>query len=74
MNSEFSDFVKNMRKAAGMSTKDLAVALGCSKSTVCNYESGHRTPKVTEDFEIRLRDIIKTEIKRKRALEYEGTY
>jgi ribosome-binding protein aMBF1 (putative translation factor) len=70
--NEFSDFVKYMRKAAGLSTKQLAKRIGCSKSTICNYESNTRIPKDTTEFEFRLRAIVKEEIKRKREEEYEG--
>lgn len=73
MMNEFSDFVKYMRRAAGLSTKQLANKLGYSKSTICNYESGYKIPKDTTEFEFRLREIVKEEIKRKREEDYEGT-
>ena len=73
MNEEFSEFVRFMRLAAELSTKQLADALGCSKSTVCNYESGHKIPRDTIEFEFRLRAIVKEEIKRKREEDYERT-
>lgn len=73
MNEEFSQFVRYMRVSAGLSTKQLADKLGYSKSTICNYESGHKIPKETSLFELHLREVVKSEIKRKRAQGYEET-
>lgn len=74
MENEFSEFVRNMRAAAGLSSKKLAEQLGCSRGTICKYESGACLPKEPEDFEKRLREVVKREIKRKRELEYAEAY
>ena len=73
MENEFSEFVKNMRSAAGLTTRELALRLGCSRSTICKYEGGVFLPKEPEEFEKRLREIVKQEIKRRRE-EYAEAY
>lgn len=74
MENEFSDFVKNMRKAAGLTVKQLACRMGCSQATISNYERGIKVPKETAEFENLLRSVIKEEIKRRRELEYAEAY
>lgn len=74
MENEFSEFVRNMRKASGMSTKKLALRMGCSQATISNYENGVKVPKETALFEIQLREVVKEEIRRRRELEYAEAY
>lgn len=74
MENEFSEFVRNMRAAAGMSTKALALCMGCSQATISNYERGIKVPKDTAEFERLLRSVIKEEIKKRRELEYAEAY
>lgn len=64
--NEFSEFVRNMRAASGLSTKELALRIGVSKSTIGNYENGHKIPEDTSEFERRLRIVVKREVKKRR--------
>lgn len=74
MENEFSEFVRNMRKASGMSAKALAFRMGCSTATISNYENGLKVPKDTALFEQTLRQVVKEEIRRRRELEYAEAY
>lgn len=65
--NEFSEFVQRMRAASGLSTKELAKRIGVSKSTVSNYENGHKIPEDTAEFERRLRIVVKAEVKKRRV-------
>jgi predicted transcriptional regulator len=65
-NSDFAEFVMNMRKASGLSCGALARALGCSRSRINQYENGIGIPKDTSEFEDKLRVVVKSEIKRRR--------
>ena len=37
--------IKEARKQAGMTLKELAAAVGVSDVAICRYESGKRTPR-----------------------------
>ena len=37
--------IKTMRLKLGLNQKELALALGCSKGTIENYEQGKRNPQ-----------------------------
>ena len=37
--------LKEARKAAGMTIKELALAVGVTDAAICRYEKGIRTPK-----------------------------
>lgn len=53
-----------LRKAAGLTQKELAEALGLSQSTIAMYETGERKPlyenhkKIAEFFGLNLGDIF----------------
>jgi DNA-binding transcriptional regulator YiaG len=64
--NEFSDFIRFNRKTLAMSTEEFAKLIGCSKATISNYECGHKVPKDTEPFELRVRYVVKQELKKRR--------
>lgn len=43
--------IKTLRKAKGLTQKELGSLVGCSESTICMYESGRRSP----DYETLMR-------------------
>jgi predicted transcriptional regulator len=64
---EFQEFVRNMRKASGLSCGALAKAMGCSRSRLNQYENGvGYLPRNMGEFESKLRSVVKTEIQNRR--------
>jgi DNA-binding transcriptional regulator YiaG len=63
---EFSEFVKNMRTAAGLTAEEFASLLNCSKTSIFRYENGINCPKDYAGFVGRVREITKTAIREKR--------
>ena len=50
--------IKDARKAAGLTQKQLAEKLGVSAAMVAQYENGHRLPKVQTQKKIAYPDNI----------------
>ena len=57
----FGEKLKNLREAKGLSQEELAKALGVSRRTVSNYESGHRYPRYRSIYE-KLAALLDTDI------------
>lgn len=67
MKLNWGEFVKNMRSAAGLSKVKFADKLGISPNSIKQYEKGLAFPRHAEELELRIRDVVKQEIQRKRS-------
>lgn len=71
MNSEkFGEIISECRKDKKMSRKELAESIGCSVTTIWQWEHGEKTPK----FEnvVALEKILETEILTNKFMETAG--
>lgn len=66
MKENWGEFVKNMRTAAGLSKAKFAELLEVSPNSIKQYEKGQAFPRHPEDLELRIRQVVKMEIQRKR--------
>jgi transcriptional regulator with XRE-family HTH domain len=45
---KFAENIRSLRKSKNMTLEELGEVLGKRKSTLSNWENGHRTPKLSE--------------------------
>ena len=64
---DFSEFVRNMRKTAGLTQKELATRLGVDQSTIGAYESGRSMSVDAYLFIEKVRAVVKEELKKRRG-------
>lgn len=69
MKVAWGEFVKNYRMAAGLSKTKFAEKLGVSPNSIKQYEKAQAFPRHAEDLELKIRELVKQEIKRKRLEE-----
>lgn len=75
--SVFTEKLKNLRKAAGLTQVELAKKLGIAQSTLASYERGLREPdfemlkQISSFFEISISDLLDIDIKNQPAPESE---
>jgi transcriptional regulator with XRE-family HTH domain len=67
MKVHWGEFVKNMRMAAGLSKAKFAEKLGVSPNSIKQYEKAQAFPRHAEDLELKIREVVKLEIQRKRS-------
>lgn len=63
---EYGEFIRSMRKAAGITQYELADRLYITPASLSQYERGLVTPRDQKTFEKRLREVVKAEIREKR--------
>lgn len=67
MKENWGEFVKNMRIAAGLTKTKFAELLAVSPNSIKQYEKGQAFPRHPEELELRIREIVKMEIQKKRC-------
>ncbi len=53
MSEKFYEYLKRVRRSAGMTQEQAAAILGMSRSAYLDLESGRRQPRPSEEFGIR---------------------
>jgi len=65
-NYEIAEYIKNMRKAAGLTQKQLAAMLNIPVSALSKYEQAVKRPPQLEGFLKQLRTVVCNIIKSRR--------
>lgn len=66
---DFAEFVMNMRTAARITQKRLGELLGTNQSAINKWETGAYMPRETDVAIKRIREVVRSEIQLRRALE-----
>ncbi|MBP3038080.1 helix-turn-helix transcriptional regulator [Bacillaceae bacterium Marseille-Q3522] len=65
-NSDFAEFVRNMRKAAKMTQAELGEAIEITPATICRWEKRMNMPSDIDFSVAIIRDAVKRKIREQR--------
>ena len=63
---EIGEYIRNMRKAAGLTQVQLAALMEVNVRRISEYERAHKQPPKPKQFCERLREVVCIQIKKRR--------